>query len=168
MKMIAAGLRRRKTAALLMLFLGLGGCGPANVASLRKMPDSVYSFEVPANCATVYERIARRARQRYALTNLATYQPGVSARLSSSRQTATVSVCDAGGIGVRFVLHADLRQLDPSRTKIDVYCATAAYHQEGRLWERWANTPLDADRTDARNDVEPDRDSDHMARVGND
>lgn len=49
--------------AALLLLLGLCGCGAESVRSLRQVPDSVYACEVPADCRTVYERIAARARQ---------------------------------------------------------------------------------------------------------
>jgi hypothetical protein len=135
--------------ALLML-LGLCGCGAESVRSLRKMPDRVYSCEVPADCPTVYERIAERARQRYALTDRNTYQPSVSARLFPAQQTAAVSLSNAGGIGLQFVLHADIRQLDASRTRVDIYCGTASYQEEARRWRLWANTPFRSSREPPR------------------
>jgi hypothetical protein len=129
-------------AAALLMVCGFGGCGAESVRSLRQMPDSVYSFEVSADCATVYERIAARARQRYGWTDRRTYQPSVSARLFPEQQAAAVSLSNAGGIGLRYVLHADIHQLDASRTKVDVYCGTARYKKEARLWRLWANAPF--------------------------
>jgi hypothetical protein len=76
--------------ALLSMLLWLVGCGePPSVASLRRHAACVYSFEVPAACETVYQRLARRAQERYRHTNLATYQPGVTATLASDGQAAT-------------------------------------------------------------------------------
>ncbi len=127
---------------LLMLLPGSGGCGAESVRNLRQMPDSEYSFEVPADYETVYERIAQRARQRYALTDRRTYQPSVSARLFPEQQAAAVSLSNAGRIGLRYVLHADIRRLDASRTQVDIYCGTAGYKEEARRWQWWAQTPL--------------------------
>jgi hypothetical protein len=132
--------------AVLLMLLGFCGCGAESVRSLRNMPDSAYSFEVPADCATVYERIAARARQRYGWTDRRTYQPSVSARLFPEQQAAAVSLSNAGGIGLQYVLHADIHQLDASRTKVDIYCGTARYRKEAQLWRLWANAPFAGDR----------------------
>ena len=133
----------------LLCLLCLCGCGgPTSLTSLRDNPHSVTSFETPASCETVYLRIARRAQEHYRYTNLATYQPGVSAKLAPDAQSATVTLLDAGGIGLRYVLTADLRALDPSRTEVNIYCATRSSAKEAALWEQWANTPLDAGASD--------------------
>ena len=129
--------------AVLAALLWLGGCGgPTSVTSLRENPHRMYSFEAPADCETVFLRIARRAQERYRHTNLATYQPGVSAKLFPDGQSATVTLLNAGGIGLRYVLTADLHALDPSRTEVNVYCADRSSTHEAALWEQWANTPL--------------------------
>jgi len=136
------GWRLQVTAAVLLVGLGLGGCGAESVRSLRKMPDTVYSCEVPADYEVVYERLVRRVRQRYALTNRTTYQPVISARLFPAQQAAGVSLANGGGIGLCCLLHADIRRLGAARTRVDIYCATAAYDREARHWQLWANTPL--------------------------
>jgi hypothetical protein len=131
--------------ALLMGF-GFCGCGAESVRSLRQMPDSVCSFEVSADCATVYERIAQRARQRYALTDRRTYQPSVTARLFPGQQAAAVSLSNGGGIGLQYVLHADIHQFDAARTQVDIYCGTARYRKEAQRWRLWANAPFGGGR----------------------
>jgi hypothetical protein len=141
---ISSGFSIRVFAAVLPALLWLGGCGgPTSVTSLRDRPHRVYSFEAPADYETVYFRIARRAQERYRYTNLATYQPGVTAKLSPDGQSATVTLWNAGGIGMRYVLTAALDALDPARTGVNIYCATRASTQEALLWQQWANTPLE-------------------------
>jgi len=128
---------------ILSALVWLGGCGPHNVVSLRNNPHNVYSFEAPADCETVYDRIVLRARQRYRVIPMSPHQPGVSAKLAESRQSATISLWDSGRIGIRYILTADVRQTDSSRTQVDVHCASKADLKEARLWELWANTPLE-------------------------
>ncbi len=129
----------------LSLLLWLGGCsGPTSVTSLRRHPAYVYSAEVPAACETVYERIARRARERYRYTNRATYQPGVTARIAPDGQSATVTFFDAGGLNLRYLLTADLHALDPDRTEVKVYAAGCSTALEALLWQHWAAAPLDS------------------------
>jgi hypothetical protein len=101
---------RTRAAAVLLVLVWLGGCGPQNVADLRKKPHSVHSFEAPADCGTVYDRIARRARERYRFIPTAPHQPGVSAKLAPSGQSATITLWDGGRIGIRYILTADLRR----------------------------------------------------------
>lgn len=133
-----------------LCLLCLCGCGgPTSLASLRDNPHSVISFAAPAACETVYLRITRRAQERYRHITLATYQPGVSAKLAPDGQSATLTLLDAGGIGLRYVLAADLRALDPSRTEVNIYSATRSSVKEAVLWEQWANTPLDTGNSDA-------------------
>ncbi len=130
---------------LLPALLWLVGCsGPASVTSLREHPQRTYSFEVPADCPTVYLRIARRAQERYRHTTLVTYQPGVITKLAPDNQSATVTFFNAGRFGLEYLLIADLRALDPARTEITVYCAHRAAAQESLLWQQWAHTPLEA------------------------
>ncbi len=132
-------------AGVLLAFLWLGGCGgPPSVTSLRRQAARVYSFEVPASCETVYQRVARRAQERYRYTNLATYQPGVTAQLAADRQSAAVTFFEAGGVNLRYVLTADLRALDPARTQIRIYVASRASAPEALLWQHWANIPLES------------------------
>ncbi len=129
---------------LLPALLWLVGCsGPASVTSLREHPQRTYSFEVPADCPTVYLRIARRAQERYRHTNLVTYQPGVVTQLAADSQSATVTFFNAGRFGLEYLLTADLRALDPARTEITVYCANRAAARESLLWQQWARTPLE-------------------------
>lgn len=140
--MASSGFRTQGTAAVLLLLVWLGGCGPQSVTNLRNKPHSLYSFEAPADCQTVYDRIVRRARERYRVIPTAPHQPGVSARLAPSRESATITLWDSGRFGIRYILTADLGQPDPSRTQVDVHYATRADLKEARLWELWANTPL--------------------------
>ena len=136
------GLRVAGTTVVLVGLLCISGCGPKSATSLRKAPRSVLSFEVSADCETVYDRIAQRARGRYLITGLAAHQPGISANLSPSRQFATVSLWDGGRIGLRYMLTADIRQIEPLRTQVDFYSATRHYTKEAILWAQWASTPL--------------------------
>ncbi len=140
----------RPVAAVLLAYLWLGGCGgPPSVTTLRQHAARAYAFEVPASCATVYQRIARRAQERYRYTNLATYQPGVTARLAADRQSAAVTFFEAGGVNLRYVLTADLRALDPDRTQVRVYLASRNSAPEAILWQHWASTPLEDPRSPA-------------------
>ena len=131
--------------AILPMLLWLDGCsGPPSVTSLRRNAARVYAFEVPAACETVYQRIARRAQERYRYTNRATYQPGVTIRLAPDRRSAAVTFFDAGGINLRYVLTADLHALDPDRTEVKIYLASRTSAPEAILWQHWAKTPLDS------------------------
>ena len=129
-------------AATLLMLLWLDGCGPGSVANLRERPHRVYSFEAPVGYETVYERIVRRARERYLPTRPLPRQPGVSTSLFPSRQSATVTLWDSGGIGMRYLLTADIRQVGPNRTQVDIYSASSRDDKEARLWQQWAITPL--------------------------
>ena len=140
--MMSLGFRVPVAAALLTLVC-IAGCGPQSVANLRKRPHRVYSFEAPADCGTAYDRIVRRARERYRIVSMAPHQPGISAKLLPSGQSATIALWDAGRIAMQYILSADLRQIDPSRTQVDIFCATKADLKEAKLWEQWANTPLE-------------------------
>lgn len=142
MRAMPSGYFIRATAAVLLAILAIHGCAPASVTSVRQKPHSAHSFEVPADYETVYERIARRARERYQPIGLPTYQPGVSAKLSPAARMATVTVWDGGGIGMQCMLTAEIRALDASRTQVDVYAAKARHSKEALLWAQWANTPL--------------------------
>jgi hypothetical protein len=148
MSTISSDFSLRATAAALLTLFWLSSCTPTSVTSPRKSPHSAYSFEVPADYQTVYSRIAIRARERYGRTNIATYQPAVSAKLSPADQSATVTVWNAGGIGMRYMLSADIRPIDPSRAQVSISCAKSRYKREASLWEQWANTPLDAGKND--------------------
>jgi hypothetical protein len=135
----------RAVLTLLPAVLWLGGCGaPTSLTGLRQSPYRVHTFEVPANAATAYERIAHRAQERYRYTNRATYQPGVTTRLAPDGQSATVTFWNAGGIGLRYLLSADLRALDSSRTAVHLYCANRPAAQEALLWHQWVHTPLES------------------------
>ncbi len=142
---ISTRLSRAWTRVLLSVLLWLSGCGgPTSVTSLRQHPQRVYSFEVPADCPTIYLRVARRAQERYRHTNLVTYQPGVTTRLAPDGQSATVTFFNAGSFGLEYLLTADLRALDPARTEVTAYCANRRAAQEALLWQQWAHTPLEA------------------------
>jgi hypothetical protein len=132
-------------AAAALLALWLGGCatGTRSVASLRDAPHKVYSFEVPADYRTVHERIVQRARQRYAYAGVPTRQPGVTTDLTPESQSAAITLWDSGGIGIRYLLSADIRAIDPARTSVDLYAAGKKQQQEARLWAAWADTPLE-------------------------
>jgi hypothetical protein len=134
--------------ALLCLSCLCGCGGPKSLTDLHQNPHSVISFEAPASCETVYQRIARRAQEHYRYINLATYQPGVSAKLAPDAQSATVTLVNAGGIGLRYVLAADLRALDLSRTEVNIYSGTGSAAKEAAVWAQWANTPLDTGTSD--------------------
>jgi len=131
------------TATALLALTWLGGCGPQSITDLRERSHNTYSFEAPADCGSVYDRIVRRGRERYRIIPAAPRQPGISAKLQPSGQSATITLWDSGRIGIRYILTADLRQIDASRTQVDVYCATKADLKEARLWEQWANTPFE-------------------------
>ncbi len=135
-------------AVLLPVLLGLHGCGrPTSVASLRAHPHDVQTFTVPADCETVYQRLARRVRERYRVILLATYQPGVSAKLAPDAQSAAVTLFDAGGLGLRYVLTADLHATGDG-TEVRLYNASSSSVSEALLWRRWTQTPLDAGPSD--------------------
>lgn len=139
-----ASFRRHMRAAVLLLVAAwVAGCGPQSVTDLREKPHSVYSFEAPTDCGSVYDRIVRRARERYRIIPVAPHQPGISSKLLPSGQSATITLWDSGRIGIQYILTADLRQSDASRTRVDIYCATKADLREAKLWEQWANTPLE-------------------------
>jgi hypothetical protein len=144
MSTILRRLPRRAIPMLLSVVLWLAGCGdPTSITRLRESPHRVHTFEVPADAATVYWRISRRAQERYRFTDQATYQPGVTARLAPDQQSATVTFWNAGGIGLRYLLTADLGTLDASRTEVTLYCANRLAAQEALLWHQWAHTPLE-------------------------
>jgi len=143
MDTIFSRLPRRAAGTILLIGLALAGCGPSTVTSLRRAPTTERSFEVPADYETVYHRLAVRVRRRYSYTNLATYQPAVTATLAPASQSGVVTVWDAGGIGLQCLLHADLHALDADRTEVRVTGSKVAHKAETLLWERWANTPLD-------------------------
>lgn len=141
-RVASSGLGTRGIAAVVLAMVWLGGCGPQSAANLRKKPHSLYSFEAPADCETVYDRIVRRARDRYRVVPMAPHQPGISAKLAPSRESATIMFWDSGRIGMRYLLTADLHQIDPSRTQVDIHYASHADLKEARVWQLWANTPL--------------------------
>jgi hypothetical protein len=122
----------------------LGGCGgPARITDLREDAYRVVSFEVSADCETVYLRIVRRAQEQYRIITLATYQPTIAAKLAPDRQSATITLMNAGGVGLRYILTADLHAVEPTRTGVNLYCASRAAAQEAVLWQQWANTSLE-------------------------
>jgi len=131
------------TAVALLALVWLGGCGPQSITDLRERSHNAYSFEAPADCGSVYDRIVRRARERYRFIPVSPHQPGISAKLQPSGESATITLWDSGRIGIRYLLTADLRQVDSSRTQVDVYGAAKADLKEAKLWEQWANTPLE-------------------------
>jgi ABC-type molybdate transport system ATPase subunit len=141
--MLSSGFWTRGGAAALLALVWLGGCGPQNVTDLRNKSHHVYSFEAPVTCEAAYDRIVRRTRQRYRIVPMAAHQLGISSRLQPSGQSATITLWDSGRIGIRYILTADLKQIDSSRTQVDVHYATKADLLEARLWEQWTNTPLE-------------------------
>jgi hypothetical protein len=140
-----SGFRVPAMMAALLASWWLSGCAPSSVADLREKPHSKYSFEVPADYATVYERIVLRARQRYVFTGAATLQPGVSAGLFSESQSATVTLWNSGGIGIRYLVRAEIHAVSPARTRVELYAARNSDGPEALLWAGWADTPLDTD-----------------------
>ncbi len=121
--------------------LGSGGCQPRSVTDLRTDSHRVFSFEVEDDYATVYERIARRARQRYVSVGFVTHQPGVSTNLFPESRTAYVTLWDSGGTALRYRLSAAMRALDPTHAQVDLYAAGKSDRREARLWAAWATLP---------------------------
>jgi len=109
------------------------------VTSLHSAAYLVCSFEVETDYATVYDRIALRARQRYAYINVPTHQGGVSADLFPESQSGTVTRWNSGGIGLRYRLSAQIQAIDPTHTRVRLYAAGKSDRQEARLWGAWAN-----------------------------
>jgi hypothetical protein len=143
MDRISHGLRIQVTIAALLAALGLCGCSPQTLADLHNHPNSVLAFEVPADAQTTYSRIVIRARERYRILPGARRQGGISTDLEPSGQAAHIILWDSGGIGIRYVLAAEIRQLEPARTQVEIYCATRPVRKEAELWEAWAATPLE-------------------------
>jgi len=130
-------------AAVVLASLWLGGCGPGSEANLRSRSHIACSLEVDADYATVYDRIARRARWQYARIREATRQPGVTADLFAESQSATVTLWDSGGIGLRYRISARIHAIDSTRTKVELYAAGKGDRREARLWTAWATLPLE-------------------------
>ncbi|HSV98552.1 MAG TPA: hypothetical protein VLI39_00155 [Sedimentisphaerales bacterium] len=123
--------------------LDLTGCGgPGSASALRSDSYKAYSFEVAADYQVVYERILIRARQRYAMAETATFQPGVSDRLSTENQSGAITLWDGGGIGIRYRIGAEIRAIDADHTQVDLYAGARRDREEARLWVGWADTPL--------------------------
>jgi len=135
--------RIQLTVAAVLIALGLCGCAPQTLADLRNHPNNVLTFEVPTDAQTAYWRIVIRARERYRIPPMARHQPGISADLDPSGQAAHITLWDSGGIGIRYVLAAQLRQLEPARTLVEIACATRPVREEADLWEAWSATPLE-------------------------
>ncbi|MBP7053194.1 MAG: hypothetical protein KBE65_19480 [Phycisphaerae bacterium] len=129
------------TAGGVWALLWLGGCGLRQASSLQSETHIVYSFEVEADYATVYERIARRARQRYVPMGPPRHQPGVSAELFPDNQTGDVTLWDGGGVAIRYRLSARIQGIDSSHTQVTLYAAGKSDRREARLWAVWAATP---------------------------
>jgi len=121
----------------------LGGCGPGSVADFRTPSHIACSLEVDADYTTVYDRIVLRARWQYAQVRTATYQPGISADIFPDDQSATVTLWDSGGIGLRYRVSARIRAIDPTHTKVDLFAAGKNDRREARLWAAWAGMPLE-------------------------
>jgi len=130
-------------AAVALASLWLGGCGPGSEASLRSRSNIACSLEVDADYATVYDRIVLRARWQYRRIREATRQPGVTADLFPESQTASVTLWDSGGIGLRYRLSARIQAIDAARTKVELYAAGKGDRREARLWAAWATLPLE-------------------------
>lgn len=131
------------TAVVAHTLLWLSGCGPGSVAGLRTQSNAACSLQVDADYTTVYNRIALRARWQYATIRVATHQPGVTADLFPESQSATVTLWDSGGIGLRYRLSAKIRAIDPAHTKVDLFAAGKSDRREARLWAAWASMPLE-------------------------
>jgi hypothetical protein len=136
-----SGFRVPTAAAVVLATAWLGGCGPKQVSTLHSGSHLVLSFEVEADYATVYERLAHRARQRYVSVGFVTHQPGVTTNLFPESQTAGVTLWDSGGVALRYRLSAEIRALDPTHTQVDLYAAGKSDRREARLWAAWAVTP---------------------------
>lgn len=132
-----------QAAALVLAVLWLHGCGPGSQANLHSRSNIACSLRVDADYKTVYDRIALRARWQYARIREATHQPGVSADLFPESQSATVTLWDSGGIGLRYRLSARIQAIDPTHTKIDLFAAGKSDRREARLWAAWACMPLE-------------------------
>jgi len=127
------------TAAL----LGLSGCTPGSPASSRQKLRTVHSFEIAADYQTVYDRMVRRARQRYTFTYSPLHQPGLSADLYPDSQSATVTLWDSGRIGFRYRLSAHIRSVGPAQAQVELLAAGKSDAREAQLWALWAQTPLE-------------------------
>jgi hypothetical protein len=144
MPAMKAWTKSRSVAAVLSAMVWLSGCGgPHTAAELRNRPACIYSFDAPADCKTVYMRIVGRTRQRYVMLGTMPHQPGISATLQPDGESASISLWDGGRIGFRYILSAQLRQTEPERTAVEVYCTSRADRKEALLWEAWANTPFE-------------------------
>ncbi|MGE5294796.1 MAG: hypothetical protein ACM3VT_08195 [Solirubrobacterales bacterium] len=131
-------------AAMSLLWLsGCGGGGNKSVEGLRTESHKAYSFEVDADCQTVYGRIFLRARQRYVYPGMSIRQPGVSAELSPDNRSGTITLWDSGGIGFRYRLIAEIQTIEPARVRIDLFTATKRDRGEARLWAGWADTAIE-------------------------
>jgi len=130
-------------AAAVLASLWLVGCGPHSAVGLRDASHRIYSFEVAAGYTAVHERIIQRARQQYVFAGAPRRQPGVTARLSPENRSATVTLWDSGGIGIRYRLGAEIRAIDPARARVDLYAAGKSDREEAHLWAAWAHTPLE-------------------------
>lgn len=130
------------TTVAVLTSLWLAGCGPHSAVGLRDASHKIYSFEVAADYAAVHERIIQRARRQYVFAGPPRRQPGVTARLSPESRSAAVTLWDSGGIGIRYRLSAEIREIDPARARVDLYAAGKSDRKEARLWAAWANTPL--------------------------
>ena len=125
-----------------MVWLAGCGSGSKSVSGLRTESHKVYSFEVGADYQVVHERILLRACRRYAMTETATFQPGVSDRSSTENQSSSITLWDGGGIGIRYRIRAEIRAIDADHTQVDLYAAAKRDRAEARLWVGWADTPL--------------------------
>ena len=139
----SASRRVLRMAAIVLVSLWLGGCGPGSPGSLRTESHVACSLEVDADYATVYDRIVLRARWQYARIRVATHQPGVSADLFPESQSGTVTLWDSGGIGLRYRLSARIQAIDPTHTRVDLFAAGKRDRREARLWAAWADLPLE-------------------------
>jgi hypothetical protein len=127
--------------ATLLIWQWTAGCGPERAISLRSASHLGCSFEIEVDYATVFNRIALRARQRYVSIGLPTHQPGVSTDRFPESQSATVTLWDSGGFGLRYRISARIQAVDPNRTRVDLYAAGKSDRREAPLWVTWAATP---------------------------
>jgi len=123
--------------------LWLSGCTPGSPAGSSQKLHTIHSFEVAADYQTIYDRIVRRARQRYTFAYGPMHQPGLSTDLYPDSQSATVTLWDSGRIGIRYRLSVHVRSVGPTQAQVELRAAGKDDAREAQLWALWAQTPLE-------------------------